>query len=185
MALRNKKNLSFDYIFMETRNNILTSLNTFRGKIVHIMANVSGMAEPQAEILLLAILWYIVVLLLLLFIHRKLIRKHRKIHGNLIFLYDTIRYQLAKAQSSNPAIQDAKGIKIVMESEHENYLANAKTIREEIVSIEQKLGQRIVSEDQRKTIYKQTKKKAWAKTGMEIIGRFTTLITAGIYKLFW
>lgn len=41
---------------METRNSIVASLNTFRGKVVHIMANVSGWAEPQAEILLLAIL---------------------------------------------------------------------------------------------------------------------------------
>lgn len=164
--------------------NILTSLNTFRDRIVHIMANVSWMAEPQAEILLLAILWYIVVLLLLLFIHRKLIRKHKKIHEKLVFLYDTIRYQLAKVQMGNPAIQDAKGIKVMMESEHKNYLANAKAIREEIVSIEQRLWQKIISDDQRKTIHKQTKKKAWAKAFMELIGRFTTLITAGIYKLF-
>ncbi len=170
---------------METRNSIVDNLSIFRGKIVHIMANVSGMAEPQAEILLLAILWYIVVLLLLLFIHRRLIRKHRKINENLIFLYDMIRYQLAKTQYSNPAIQGVKGIKVVIESEHENYLANAKAIKEEIISIEQKLGQKIVSDDQRNTIHKQTKKKAGAKIGMEIIGRFTTLITAGIYKLFW
>lgn len=154
-------------------------------KIVHIMANVSGRAEPQAEILLLVIIWYLVVLRLLLFIHRKLIKKHKRIHEQLIALYDTIRYQVAKAQYSNPTIQDAKGIKVVMESEHKNYLANAKAIREEIVSIEQRLGQRIVSDDQWNTIHKQTKKKAGAKTGMEIIGRLTTLITAGVYKLFW
>gem|GEM_PF-3325190 len=41
---------------METRNNIVTQLGIFRGKIVHIMANVSGRTEPKAEILLLAIL---------------------------------------------------------------------------------------------------------------------------------
>jgi len=170
---------------METRNNIVTQLGIFRGKIVHIMANVSGRTEPKAEILLLAILWYIVLIFLLLFIHRRILRKHKKIHENLVFLYDTIRYQIAKAQYGNPAAQDSKGIKIVMESEHENYLANAKAIKEEIASIEQKLGQKIVSDDQRAAIAKQTKKKWWTKAFMEIIGRFTTLITAGIYKLFW
>lgn len=41
---------------METRNTIIESLGIFRGKIVHIMANVSGQAEPEAEILLLVIL---------------------------------------------------------------------------------------------------------------------------------
>lgn len=170
---------------METRNKIVASLNTFRSKIVHIMANVSGWAEPEAEILLLIILGYIVLLLLLLFIHRRLIRKHKKTHENLVFLYDTIRYQIAKAQYENPAAQWIKGIKVVMESEHESYLPNAKEIREEIISIEQKLGQRIISDEQWNTIKRQTKKKAGIKTLMEIIGRFTTLITAGVYKFFW
>jgi len=100
-----------------------------------------------------------VLIFLLLFIHRRILRKHKKIHENLVFLYDTIRYQIAKAQYGNPAAQDSKGIKIVMESEHENYLANAKAIKEEIASIEQKLGQKIVSDDQRAAIAKQTKKK--------------------------
>jgi len=164
---------------------IVEQLNIFRGKIIHIMANVSGRTEPKAEILLLVILWYIVLIFLLLFIHRRILRKHKKIHENLVFLYDTIRYQVAKAQYGNPAAQDSKWIKVVMESEHESYLANAKAIKEEIISIEQKLGQKIISDDQRKVIAKETKRKWWAKTFMEIIGRFTTLITAGVYKLFW
>lgn len=170
---------------METRNSIVEQLGIFRGKIVHIMANISGWTESKAEILLLVILWYIVLVFLLLLIHRRILRKHKKINENLVFLYDAIRYQVAKVQYGNPAAQDSKWIKVVMESEHESYLANAKTIREEIFSIEQKLGQKIVSDDQRKAIAKQTKKKSWAKTFMEIIGRFTTLITAGVYKLFW
>lgn len=41
---------------METRNTIVAQLDSFRAKIVHIMANVSGRAEPKAEILLLVIL---------------------------------------------------------------------------------------------------------------------------------
>ena len=169
---------------METRNSIVDNLNIFRARIVHIMANVSGRAEPQAEILLLVIIWYLVLLRLLLFIHRKLIKKHKRIHEQLVALYDTIRYQVAKAQYTNPAIQDAKGIKIVMETEHKNYLSNAKAIKEEILSLEQRLGQKIISEEQWNIINKQIKKKRWAKTIMEIIGRLTTIITAGIYKLF-
>lgn len=96
---------------------------------------------------------------MLLFIHSKLIKKHKRTHENLVTLYDTIRYQVAKAQYGNASIQDSKGIQVVMESEHKNYLANAQAIKEEILSIEQKLGQQIVSEDQWKTISKQTKKK--------------------------
>lgn len=98
--------------------------------------------------------------MLLLFIHRRLIKRHRRMHENLVLAYDTIRYQLAKAQYANSSIQDAKGIKIVFESEHDNYLANAKAIKDEIASIEQRLGQKIVADDQRNMITKQTKKKA-------------------------
>lgn len=170
---------------METRNTIVEQLDIFRGKVIHIMANVSGRAEPEAEILLLAIVWYIVLILLLMFIHRKLLKKQKKIHENVVSLYDMIRYQIARAQYSNPAIQDSKWIRVVFESEHENYLANAKAIKEEIFSIEQTLGQQIITADQRKIINKQTKKKNNVNIFVQLIGRFTTLITAGIYKLFW
>jgi hypothetical protein len=170
---------------METWNTIVEQLGIFRDKIIHIMANISGRTEPKAEMILLIILGYIVVLLFLLFIHRKLIKRHKRIHEHSIFLYDTIRYQVAKAQYSNPSIQESKGIKVVMESEQENYLANTKAIREEIMNIEQHVGQKIIGDDQRDTISRQTKKKNTAKAFMEIIGRLTTLITAGVYKLFW
>jgi|GEM_PF-1190988 len=149
------------------------------------MANVSGRAEPKAEILLLVILGYIVLILLLMFIHRKLLKRQKRIHENLIFLYDTIRYQVARAQYGNPASQEIKGIKVVMESEHENYLANAATIKNEILSIEQKFGQQIISADQRTAITRQTKKKHRVLFFVELIGRLTTLLTVGIYKLFW
>ena len=93
---------------MQTRDTIVAQLNIFRGKVVHIMANVSGRAEPEAEILLLVILGYIVFMLLLMFIHRKLLRNYKKTHENLVLLYDTIRYQVARIQYGNPAIQDSK-----------------------------------------------------------------------------
>lgn len=169
---------------METRNSIVQNLNTFRGKIVHIMANVSGREEPKAQILLLIILGYIVVVLLLLFIHRKLIKRHKRIHENLILLYDTIRYQIAKAQQANPIIQDAKGIKVVIDADHKKYLVNIDAIHQEIRTIEQKLWQKIVADDQRATIMKQTHKKKIILLFAQLIGRVTTLITAGIYKLF-
>jgi hypothetical protein len=148
------------------------------------MANVSGRAEPEAEILLLVILGYIVLILLLLFIHRKLLRKQRRIHENLVVLYDTIRYQVARAQYGNPTIQDIKGITVVIQADHKNYVANAKAIKEEIVSIEQKFGQQIISADQRNAINKQAKKKNRFMIFVQLIGRLTTLLTVGIYKLF-
>ena len=79
------------------------------------------------------------LVLLLMLIHRRLLRKSKKTQENLVLLYDTIRYQVARAQYGNPSIQDSKGIRVVFESEHENYSANAKAIKEEILSIEQKL----------------------------------------------
>ena len=170
---------------METRNTIVAQLDSFRAKIVHIMANVSGRAEPEAEIVLLVILWYIVCILLLMFIHRKLLKRQKKIHENLVSLYDTIRYQVAKAQYSNPVIQDSKWIKVVIESEHESYLKNAKIIKEEILSIEQKLGQQIITTDQRNIITKQSKKKNTVTMFVQLIGRLTTVLTVGIYKVFW
>lgn len=165
--------------------NILASLNTFRMKVVHIMANVSWKAEPQAEMILLIILGYVVVILLLMMLHRTLLRRHKRIHENIVLLYDTIRYQLAKAQYGNPNIQDSKGINVVIESKHKNYVVNIDEIHEEILSIEQKLGQKIISEDQRKIIIKKTHKKKITMTFVQLIGRVITLLTAGIYKLFW
>ena len=84
-------------------------------------------------------------------------------------MYDTLRYQVAKAQYGNPAIQDSKGIKVVFESAHENYLTNTKAIKQEILSIEQKFGQQIISADQRIMISKQTKKKHRVLFFMQII----------------
>ena len=170
---------------MKTRNTIVDQLDSFRVKIVHIMANISGRAEPEAEIVLLVILWYIIFILLLMYIHRKLLRKQKKIHQNLVLLYDTIRYQVARAQYGNPAIQESKWIKVVLESDHKNYLTQAKTIKEEILSLEQKLGQQIISTDQRNVITKQAKKKNTITIFVQLIGWLITLLTVGIYKVFW
>lgn len=74
-----------------------------------------------------------------MFIHSKLLSKQKHVHENLVLLYDTIRYQVARAQYGNPIIQDNKGINLVIQEDHKNYLKNATTIQEEILSIEQKL----------------------------------------------
>ena len=100
-------------------------------------------------------------------------------------MYDTIRYQVAHTQYGNPSIQESKGIKVMIDTEHKNYLANSEAIKQEILSMEQTLGQQIISSDQWNIVNKQTKKKKSVKIVLEIIGRFTTVITVGIYKLFW
>jgi hypothetical protein len=152
---------------------------------VHIMANVSWRGETEAELLLLAILWYIVFILLLMAIHRKLLKKHKRIHEHVVALYDTVRYQVAKAQYGNPAIQESKWINIIIEADHKNYPAHAAAIKEELLSIEQKLWQQIISTDQWTTIQKQTKKKNRLNIWIQLIGRITTVLTVGIYKVFW
>lgn len=165
--------------------NILENLNIFRGWIVHMMANASWRAEPQAEIVLVVSTWYIVVIFLLMFIHSKLLSKQKHVHENLVLLYDTIRYQVARAQYGNPIIQDNKGINLVIQEDHKNYLKNATTIQEEILSIEQKLWQQIITTNQREIIKQETNKKNRLTILVKIIGRITTILTVGIYRLFW
>lgn len=87
---------------------IVNQLTIFRGNIIHILSNISGRAEPQAELFLLIALGYVILLVLLISLHRKLLKKQKKIHENLILLYDTIRYQLAKAQYEIPTRQESK-----------------------------------------------------------------------------
>jgi hypothetical protein len=70
-----------------------------------------------------------------------------------------MRYQVSKAQYGNPGIQENAGINIVIKNEHKDYLHNTITIKEEISKIEQQIGQQIVTEEQRKNINKQIKKK--------------------------
>lgn len=163
----------------------METLQLFWWKILHIIVNLSWWSKGQSEIIVLSILWYIVFLFLLLFIHRKIIKKHKKVHENIIFLYDSIRYQVSKAQYGNSAIQQSSGIDIIIKNKHKNYLQHSKEIQEEIDKIEQQLGEKIGTENQQKTINKQIKIKKWTHTAMQIIGRITTVITAGIYKLFW
>ena len=154
-------------------------------RILHIFVNITGLSPELAEIVLLVILGYIVLILLLISIHRKLLKKQKKIQENLVLLYDTIRYQVAKAQYGNPTIQDTKGVNVAIEAEHKNYPANHEAIKQEILSIEQKFGQQIISTDQWNIISKQTKKKKSVNICVQIIGRLTTVLMVGIYKLFW
>ena len=128
---------------------------------------------------------YIVLLLLLLFIHSKLLKIQRKTHENVVILYDTLRYQVAKAQYESREVEESKGIQSVIDTEHKNYLSNAKAIKEEILAIEDQLGQEIISSNQRKTIDEQTKKKNRLTVGVQTIGRIITILTIGIYKIFW
>lgn len=145
----------------------------------------SGWTESQAEMLILVILGYSILILLLIAIHRTGLRKYKKIHENLVLSYDTIRYKVARAQYGNSALQDNKGISVASEADHKDYLANTKAIKQEILSIEQKLGQEIISTEQWITIEQQAKKKNKLMTCIQIIGRITTILTVGIYKLFW
>ncbi|MEI6773268.1 MAG: hypothetical protein WCL18_00060 [bacterium] len=72
-----------------------------------------------------------------------------------------------------------------MEADHKNYPANAATIKQEIVDIQQKIEQEIVSNEQRTIITKQSKNKNTRTILTQLIGRLITIITMGIYKLFW
>lgn len=81
---------------------------SFRVNIVHIVANIIGQSEAQAELRTQVILGYIILLLVLIPLHRKLLQSHKKIHENIILLYDRLRYKVAQTQYRNPAIQEEK-----------------------------------------------------------------------------
>lgn len=165
--------------------NLLTSLENFRTNIVHMVTNITWRESGKAEIVLLIVIWYAVIFFLLIRIHRKLLKKHKKIYENIVALYDTIRYQVARAQYGNEAIQTSKWIDTIIHSDHKNYLANAAGIKQTLLDIEQKFGQQIITADQWKTIAKQTKKKHTTNIFVQLIGWCITGITVGIYKLFW
>jgi hypothetical protein len=169
---------------METWNTIVGQLDISRWNIVYTIANTNGRSEKQVEIRLLIILGYIVIVLLLMFIHRTLLRKEKKTHENLVILYDVIRYQVARAQYENSSIE-GDGIQTIINTEHKEYVENAATIKQEILSIEKRSGQDMVTEKQRKTIHQQTKKKNRLTKLVKYIGRTLTILTVGIYKLFW
>ena len=156
-----------------------------RNTLIHSIAAKSGRWEAQTEMIIVVVLGCVVTILLLTWIHGKGMKKNKKIHENIVLAYDTIRYQIAKAQYSNPSIQDSKRIHMITETEHKNYLANQGEIKGKIISIEQFLWQEIIAADQRTKIEKLTQKKKRLTLCTQIIGRFITTITAGIYKLFW
>lgn len=170
---------------METRTTILSQTTLYREKILHIIANISGLSEANAEIRTLSILWYIVAIILLCVFHKKLIKIQTTYKQKIVELYDTIRYQVAKAQYATPSIQVTPGIKIIMNAEHKTYEANAQAIQQEIKTMEQLSGTTIITEEQRTILGKQISKKRKISTIVSIFGRCITTITAGIYKLFW
>lgn len=151
---------------------------------MHSLTNITWWTDTEIEFRLIIILGYLVVLILLIFIHRKLLNIKKRTHEKLVLSYDTLRYQLSKAQYENQNIQDSKGIKIVIDAEQKNYPAHKEEIKEEILSIEQKLGKQIITENQRATITKQTHKKKKMTIFVQLIWRINTLLTIGIYKLF-
>jgi len=163
---------------------IVEQLNIFWGSITQSIVSMTGRTEIEIKFRLMIILGYLVVLILLMVIHRRLLKIEKRTHEKLVLSYDTLRYQVAKAQYENPSIQDTKGIKIVIDAEQKNYPANKDAIKEEIQSIEQKLGKQIVAENQRTTITRQTHKKKTMTIFVQVIGRTTTILTIGIYKLF-
>lgn len=121
---------------MQTQN-IIGQMSILRWDVVYNITNATGRTSSQAE-RSIGIAIYIIVIFLLRNIHRNLVKKQKRIHTDLILLYDTIRYQLAKAQYSNISIQGIPGITNAMTAEHKNYIANAQAIKTEIVDIEQK-----------------------------------------------
>ncbi|MEI7919457.1 MAG: hypothetical protein WCH65_04600 [bacterium] len=170
---------------MQLRTQILDQISLSRKRIIHIVANVSGQTETHAELRTISIAGYVIVLICLLSIHKKLIKKQTIYKQKIVELYDTIRYQVAKTQYATPSIQATPGIKTIMDAEHKTYEANTQAIQQEIKTMEQLAGSTIITEDQRVTIEKQISRKRRFSIIVNIFGRCITIITAGVYKLFW
>lgn len=156
---------------------ILEQTNIVRWEIISI---INGQSTQG-----IIIVGYILLLAILLYIHSIFLKKQKKIREKLTETYDTMRYNLAQAQYKNTNIQDNKGIKITREWDKKNYFENEKEIKEELLSIEQQWEQQIISQIQRDSIKKQTHKKNILTIFVQTIGRIITIITIGIYKVFW
>ena len=161
-----------------------TRLSSAGAWILHIFVNVTGLPSATAEIVLWIILWYIVGLIILIPLHKALARLLRKRKEVLTWEYDTLRYLVAKAQKQSWVASTNKGITVLFDTTHPDYLHHHDIIRSEITNIETSLWTKIIDDAQRATIEKKQKRYTGLHSIVNIYGRFLSIVTVLIYRLF-
>ncbi len=169
---------------MQLLDSIREQLSPARSSFVNIIADAGGREVWQTEIRTWAAITYLFIMIILISIHRRLIKWRKYANEQLVLMYDTIRYQVAKGQYEHQTAKENRGIRIIRKASKKTYAANWAAIKQEIIAIEQTTGVQIVSTEQWNKVWsltRKTKRYAWYTN---IIGRLLTLATAGIYKLF-
>ena len=153
--------------------------------ILHIVVNVTWLSPELALIRLLVIIGYIILLVILIPIHRSLLRLLHKRREVLTWEYDTLRYLIAKAQKQSGVDANNKWITALFDLKHPDYLHHHTEIKGEIFNIETSLWTKIIEDTKRAEIEQRQQKYKKLTMIVDIYGRFVSVITVLVYKLFW
>ncbi len=162
----------------------LTRLQTTGAWLMHIFANITGLSDEVAKVVLIIIGIYLIVLIVFIPLHKSLRKALLKRTIALTLDYDTLRYLVAKAQQKSTTTSQEKGITILFDQTPKNYLAHHAEIKQEIQKIESSLGTAIVDAAQWTTIEKKRKKRTNLKAFTNIYGWCLSVITLFVYRLF-
>ena len=154
----------------------LTRLQTTGAWLMHIFANITGLSDEVAKIVLIIIGIYLIVLIVFIPLHKSLRKALLKRTIALTLDYDTLRYLVAKAQQKSTTPSQDKGITIMFDQTPKNYLAHHAEIKQEI--------QTIVDAAQWTTIEKKRRKRTNLKAFTNIYGWCLSVITLFVYRLF-
>ena len=158
-------------------------INQFGAQIVHIVSNVTGLASERAQVLCLIIVAYLIVLIALIIVQKQLRARLRTRLIDLTRLYDTLRYQVAKAQYASPNMKQAPGVSALLSEKNPDYLHHTDSIHEEIQKIEQEIGSKIISDEQRNQLLTQQKIYLRKRGVSKFFYWITCILTAFLYAL--
>ena len=151
---------------------------------MHIFANITGLSDEVAKVVLIIIGIYLIVLIVFIPLHKSLRKALLKRTIALTLDYDTLRYLVAKVQKNSTSTSQDKGITMLFDQTPKNYLAHHAEIKQEIQKIESNLGSTIVDAPQWTMIEKKRRKWTNLKAFTNIYGWCLSVITLFVYKLF-
>jgi hypothetical protein len=134
----------------------------------------------------------ILTFLILIPLHRKLLKKLRRLQETFVHQIDEIIYLLAKTQyASQISERDLGGdphmamMKEMFKSGHFEYLDNLAVIQANVEKVELLLQATVVSPEKWKEIHQLAGKLHRYLFRKKVIGWMASVPTLGIYKLFW
>ena len=162
-------------------------------QIINYVSNLTWFDYNISKWIFLALITYIVFIFVFLFIHKWLLKKTNKIKWKLDELYDQIWYEISIVmydfnQEAKKNWQENKLIywaKSIIWLEKNDYISNRKKIFEDIKKLETYIWKKMISEELIKTINWYQKKLSNTDLIQKMIWWILTILTIGIYKLFW